>query len=522
MNFCDQPRTSDHSQPRKPAHTTRRRLMTGAAAILAGFTLCALGAEPTSSASAATLQNAPPANALLGTNLVPARPIPLITGTQSYKGGGSTIPVTVLPFTAGGEMSGPTHVPKSVLAPIPATVAKRMTAYLFPVNNWEWAYVIGPRGMTGKAEIATDGGAGFTLANADASIVFSHVGGSEFMAQGAAAQFFPAAGAALNRVGLGIKWTAKDLLHPATLSYRYNHRVALFSFASNSGRSVYGYAFYQPSYIGMFNMQAQFSFSADGADTSLAPYVMASALSNLTQVGASQLAGTVLSSPVTSIAAGNHVYRLPVPKGFPTQGMVLPTARGVAWIGQPTFIDTNTDAARGFTPANSSVPSGMFSINLGPAGEPTLGRGNFRTLTIIAPAQPGVWTNAPLYTSARLLETAGSNWLLYSVTYASLGMNQPAGNALYAISLQASQPVPRLLTSFLGAGGYFFTYGTYGPYVVYDKADDLNPQGKILQHIWLVNLGTGKRTRLPSTALRSGAVTANIEGRVVHVHMSQG
>ena len=120
-----------------------------------------------------------------------------------------------------------------------------MAAYLFPVSNLEWAYVIGPRGMAGKAKLATDGGESFTLANADASIVFRHVGGSPFIAQGGAAQFFPAAGAALNRAGLGIKWTAKDLLHPATLSYRYNHRVALFSFASKSGRSVYGYAFYQ-------------------------------------------------------------------------------------------------------------------------------------------------------------------------------------------------------------------------------------------------------------------------------------
>ncbi|MHB1629866.1 MAG: hypothetical protein ACYCVB_16115 [Bacilli bacterium] len=382
--------------------------------------------------------------------------------------------------------------------------------------------MIGPRGMTGIAELATDGGAGFTLANADASITFSHIGGSPFMAQGGAALFFPAAGAALNRAGLGIKWTAKDLLHQATLSYRYSHRVALFSFASKSGRSVYGYAFYQPAYIGQFNMQAQFSFSTNRADTSLAPYVMASALSNLTQVGEPQLAGAVLPAPVTPVAAGNHVYRLPAPKGFPTQGMVLPTVRGVAWIGQPTFIYINAHARPGLTPTNSSVPSDMFSINLGPAGEPTLGRGNFRTLTIIAPAQPGVWSNAPLYTSARLLETAGSNWLLYSVTCASLGMNQPAGNALYAISLKASQPVPHLLTSFLDAGGYFFTYGTYGPYVIYDKADDLNPQGKILQHIWLVNLDTGQRTRLPSTALQSGAVTANIGGRVVHVHMSQG
>ena len=496
--------------------------MTGAAAILAGFTLCAQGAAPASPASAATLQNTLPPNTLLGTNLVPAHSIPLITGTQSYKGGGSTIPVTVLPFTSGVQMTGPTHVPKSVLAPIPATVAKRMAAYLFPVNNLEWAYLIAPRGMAGKAELATDGGESFTLANADASIVFRHVGGSPFIAQGGAAQFFPAAGAALDRAGLGIKWTAKDLLHPATLNYRYNHRVALFSFASKSGRSVYGYAFYQPAYIGQFNMQAQFSFSANRADAGLAPYVMASALSNLTQVGEPQLAGAVLPSPVTPVAAGNHVYRLPVPKGFPAQGLVLPTARGVAWIGQPAFIDTNTDAARGFAPANSSVPSDMLSISLGPAGEPMLGRGNIRTLTLIAPAQPGVWTNAPLYTSVRLLETAGSNWLLYSLTYTRPGMNQPAGNALYAISLRSSQPAPHLLTSFLDAGGYFFTYGTYGPYVVYDTANDLNPQGKILQHIWLVNLSTGRRTHLPSTALQSGAVTANIGDRLVHVRMIQG
>ncbi|MHB1629905.1 MAG: hypothetical protein ACYCVB_16310, partial [Bacilli bacterium] len=110
MNFCGQPRTNDRSQPRKPARATRRRLMTGAAAILAGFTLCVLGAEPSSSASAATRQNTLPPNVLLGTDLVPAHPIPLITGNPHYTGGGSTIPVTVLPFTSGVEMTGPAHV----------------------------------------------------------------------------------------------------------------------------------------------------------------------------------------------------------------------------------------------------------------------------------------------------------------------------------------------------------------------------------------------------------------------------
>ncbi|MHB1629865.1 MAG: hypothetical protein ACYCVB_16110, partial [Bacilli bacterium] len=42
----------------------------------------------------------------LGTDLVPAHPIPLITGNPHYTGGGSTIPVTVLPFTSGVEMTG--------------------------------------------------------------------------------------------------------------------------------------------------------------------------------------------------------------------------------------------------------------------------------------------------------------------------------------------------------------------------------------------------------------------------------
>ncbi|MHB1684851.1 MAG: hypothetical protein ACYCYO_18840 [Bacilli bacterium] len=500
------------SQPPRRRFTNRKRFVS--AALIAAFASCATIVLAPASAPASAMASAAGAavsqTVLMGTNLIPDHPIPLVTGPIGSAQNISRIPVVVLPFSSAGEMAKPADLPTTVLAPVPPNAAKRLAAYLFPINQCNWVYMIGPRKMKGTAELAADGGASVKLQNAHASLTLRHVGGSPLIVEGMASQFFAAAGEDLNHAGLGLKWSRRDLLQNASIAYRYEHRLALYAFQSKQGQSVYGYGFFQPSYIGPYSMAAQFVYSADNTDASLAPWVMASSLSTLTQIGEPQLSGTPIAAPMTPVPAGNRTYRLPVPKGFNTQGMALPTSAGVAWIGQPTWLNTGNGM-------RADIPSGSFSINLSPPGTKTLAYPSVRELTTVASYRLGTITDAPWYMSVYLMQTAGPNWLLYGTYFAAVGMNQPAGNDLYAIRLQGGHPIPEHITSFLDAGGYFFSLGAYGQYVVYDQSDDLDAHGIIFHHIWLVDLSTGKRVHLASSALHGSTVTTVIHGKRVRI-----
>ena len=491
-----------------------RRRTAAASLLLAGLAACAAAMLPPASALASGTAAGGGANTLQNTGLTPKSPIPLVAVRSGDAQSASRLPVVAVPFLSAVQMAKPAHTPATVLAPVPANAAHRLAAYLFPVNQWDWVYLIGPRGLRGRAELANDGGVAVTLRNSHASLELMTPGGSPLMAQGMAGQFFPAAGEALNRAQPGAKWTREDLLQHATIAYHNRHRLALFAFRSQNGRSVYGYSFYQPSYIGAFAWASEFVCAASGTDAGLAPWIMASSLAALTGIGEPQLSGTPVPAPLTGVFAGGRSYRLPVPRGFSTQGMVLPTAAGVAWIGQPAWIDTGTGM-------RADIPAAPFSINLSPPGTKTLTYpADARQLATVAPYKLGAFTNAPWYTSVSLMQTAGPDWLLYSATYAATGMNQPAGNSLYAINLRTGSASPEHIASFLDAGGMFFSLGTHGPYVAYDQSTDLDPKGTILHSIWLVDLNTGKRVHLPPSALHGSTVTTVIGGRRVRIAMS--
>lgn len=479
--------------------------------------LCVMALAPTENSFATTK---PPQT--LGDNLTPAHALPFITGQIGFTGHGSMVPVTVLPFTSGLAMSKFKSPPKFVLAPVPPAVAKRVSAYLYPVNEGEWAYVIAPRGMTGNAGLGTDGSGGFNLQSPDATLSFDHVGGSTFMAQGAAALFFPAAGQALNRDNAGVKdvtpWSRQDLLQHANLSYRDHNHLALFAFTSTSHHFVYGYAFYQPDMnrTGAFNTQAEFDFSSDQRYRDLAPYVMASGLTTLIQIGDPSLAGTAIAMQSRTVVSGGRDWQLTAPKGLAGTTMALATPRGVAFIQEPGFTQTATNSPY------AKIPNTYYGISLSASTTRNLtAEQTIRGLALIPPYQLGPWTDEPLYAYVNLSRSAGPNWLLYTTTWAGIGMVQPEDNALFAVSLQAANKAPMRITSYLNGGSYFFSYGTYGSIVVYDESNDLSPKGATIQNIGMIDLRTGERTYLPSSDLHDGVITVGVAGRIVHIPLRQ-
>lgn len=449
--------------------------------------------------------------------LVPKEPIELPAEPNKYTGKLSDIPTVAVKFSTPVTLPKPVTPPSEVLAPVPASVAKRVAAYLFPVNQWDWVYLIAPRGLHGTAELGDDGSDCIVLQNQHALVELDTPGGSPLMASGLAAQFFPAAGEYQNSEDSGSHYNRNDLLHPATVHYKYQHRLSAFAFRSREGKSVYGYSFYTPSmksaYIGAFGQSALFVYASDGTDSSLAKWVMESGLSSFVNVGEPELSGSPIQTVDTQVKVGTHSYQASVPKNFSTQGLAVATPDGIAWINNPLWIHTGP----GMRP---DIPTGPFSINLSPASAKSLGG---KELAIIPSYKLPDASNQPWYTSVSLVGTAGPNWLLYETSYAARGMNQPAGNDLYAISLHSDAINPKQIhiASFFDAGGQFFAVGVYGSYVVYDQSDDLNSKGNMTHNLWLVNLANGKHHHLPSLSLKGSTVTVKVQGKLVRITLRQ-
>ncbi len=507
------------ARPRKTAkdfggRSVRARLALTGAACATALLL------PPAAITVASAQSAAPQTLRLYSNTVlkPRNPIPLPALPNLDNPWSTRIPTVVVKVSSAVEMATPASPPPSVFAPVPANVANRLAAYLFPVNQWDWMYVIGPRGLKGTAELAADGSDAIVLKNKHAFIELDTPGGSPIAAFAMAEQFHPAAGKALAHAGLGITYSQSDSLRHSTVQYEYRHRLALFAFASQGGQSVYGYNLYDPSGQAMevnpFGRSAQFVYASDRTDANLAKWVVQSGLSALTHIGAPDLSGAPIKTATVSVSAGNRAYTLQAPEGFSSYGMATLTGSGVAWLQQPTWVDTGSGM-------RADIPSGPFFIELSPP--------NSRTLTVASPTRQLVSippyklpdaSNVPWYTSVDLLRTAGPHWLLYTTTYAGVGMNQPAGNDLYAIDVGSASSRPVHITSFVYAGGMFFSVGVYGSYVVYDQSGITGAKGGFSHHIWLVDLNTGKRRHLPTSALKGSTVSVTIHGKRVNVLLS--
>lgn len=112
----------------------------------------------------------------------------------------------------------------------------------------------------------------------------------------------------------------------------------------------------------------------------------------------------------------------------------------------------------------------------------------------------------------------GGRFLPYIEIWAGYGMNQPATNNLYVFDLKSHRN--QMITEFRIFGGSFFSIGTNGDELVYDKSGIIDAKGDFVHHLWLVNLATGKSTHLPTSDLHGQTVIAKVNGKSQHIPLT--
>lgn len=450
--------------------------------------------------------------------LIPKRPIPIIAPSLLQNGVGNPVPVVQVPVTAavGSEVS--VNPPVQVNAAVTPAQAKQLAAYLIPVNQYTWLYLLGPRGMHGKVELAADGSASISLTEADATIELSLSGGSPVMAASLSKPFFESA--RTNMVSYGLdKQVSKNNIPNTTVQYRYNHHVAVFAFENTKGQSVYGYNYYNSNSAdaGPFDQGTVFTYEATGVAKSLTSAVMASALANLQDIGESSVNGPTVATKDSTVQFGTKSVKLETPSLPSFTPQAVDTSAGIVWLSQPGWISAYPKQSHGL------IPNGPFFINLTKqiSNSDSLSKTPSQTLVTIPAYQLGVSVNEPLYNNVWFEGTAGSKWVLYTVSGAAPGMNDAANSALYAVNAGNPGAAPTFISSYMDGGGGFFFVGHSGSTVVYDVANDLNPNGNIKNSISMIDLSTGKRTPIPSNDLKNGIVTVNIDGTTQHVKLKE-
>ncbi|WP_067623622.1 hypothetical protein [Alicyclobacillus acidiphilus] len=441
--------------------------------------------------------------------LVPAKPLPVVAPKLNGNGPGQLVPVVRVPVTVAISEQLSMSAPKAVYAQVSVGDAKRLAAYLVPVDPNTWMYILAPRGMTGKVELAADGSGVVELKSSDASIGLSFSGGSPISAAALGEPFFARARKDLVSDQVGSHPPNHNLPN-TSVQYFDNNRLAVFAFASTKGQSVYGYDYYglNSSDAGPLCQGALFSYAAKGSAKKLASDVMASAIATLDEIGEPNLQGPVVPTISQSATVSGRKVSLLEPKlaGFTPQ--VEAANAGIVWLSQPRVIAVDPEAPHGVIPEYAYY----LNVTSGPvAAGAKLNTVESQTLTAIPAYQLGDSVNNPMYNSVRLIGVTGSNWVLYEVTASPLDANSGESN-LYAIDASKPNSKPILITPFMDGGGGFFYVGYVGTTVVYDVANDLNPNGNIVHHIAMLNLATGVRTSVPSTALKNGVVTVQIDG----------
>ena len=204
-----------------------------------------------------------------------------------------------------------------------------------------------------------------------------------------------------------------------------------------------------------------------------------------------------------------------------SDGHAVRTPQGVAWIWQPPT------AMKGPVGSPwSKVPTGSYYIAFATPQNGQVVQNSVQLKQPISSLRIVSGDNDVFYTYPRLGSLVNNRWLLYTVTWAVPGMNQPYGNDLHAYDIQTGKDTT--ITSFVDAGGMFFSMGTSGRYLVYDKSGIIDAKGDFGHSVWLVDLATGKQTKLPTSDLiKSGStsgesVRVTIGGTTLIIPMAQG
>ena len=93
--------------------------------------------------------------------------------------------------------------------------------------------------------------------------------------------------------------------------------------------------------------------------------------------------------------------------------------------------------------------------------------------------------------------------------------SQTASMNAYVFDLKSGNH--RLVTSFPLFGGYFFSVGTSGDFLAYDKSGVIAAPKNFAHNLLLVNLKTGKTTHLPTSDLHGQMVKAMVDGQTIHI-----
>ncbi|QSO52413.1 hypothetical protein JZ785_00105 [Alicyclobacillus curvatus] len=421
----------------------------------------------------------------------------------------TTVPVVQVPFTATVSMQKLT-APKTIATSIPPQLQGKLVAYYVQYNATTGFYLLGPSGMTGTAELATDGSFEVYLHGTHARIELDTSGASPLVTNGMAAPFFTSADTAVRKQMSG---TAPGLLSPATVIHP-NANTAYFSFATKNGQKIAGWQDYLPQ--SQVN-SARMIYAADSANWPYAQYVLRAGVNLLDNVLAPQIKGRLVQSqPTTATINGQSIL---IPN---SNGVAANTSRGVVFIWEPPIVQRESMASAPW----SRIPTAPYSFAFSTPHNGEILPNSVQLHGDIPYVRTVDGDNHVYYAFPHIYGTTGTQWLLYTVTWAAPGMNQPANNDLHVYDLETGRDTS--ITSFLNAGGLFFSFGTSGKYLTYDKSGIIDAKGDTGHSVWLVDLTTGKQTKLPTSDLiKSGAssgksVRVMLGGKIVIIPLNEG
>lgn len=390
--------------------------------------------------------------------------------------------------------------PMRVWADVPSQLAPKLAAYFVQMDQTTSFYLIGPRGMAGTVELRADGSFDVLLKNAHTAIELGTPGGSVMTTWVMAAPFFSSARNSLIRSGLDFK--PRPLSHVTVK--RPNTNTALFAFIDQRGYRVAGYAFYQPQWnSSAFGASAQMVFRADKSGWQYAPWVLGSAVSTLDNVGEPQIGGQVLRE-------GDQPYMSEGPY-YPV-GAAIKVGQRLVWLQNQTYVQRG---AVGFP--GSHFPIMPFTLMVAADDDGRLVPNSEMEMAEIPWMRSFMADNQPLYDNPFLLTPTLGRFLPYIEIWAGYGMNQPETNDLYVFDLNSQSK--RLITSFQLFGGRFFSVGTSGNYLAYDKSCFISAKGRLSHNIQLVNLSTGQQTHLPAPDLHGVTVITKMKGQTIRIKL---
>lgn len=421
--------------------------------------------------------------------------------TQYY----TMLPVVHVKFVSGGPDIAALSAPKSIATSVPPSLKGKLVAYFIQLDTNSFCYLIGPRGMTGQAVLAGDGGFGVYLHNNDAQMELDLSGGAPAPAASMVAPFFPTAGEYVVKAmpGPHTPWT----LAPVTI-VRPVSGEADFAFAAKNGRNMAGVSFFLTS---PYPRSALFAYKSDSRDWALAPYVMQAASNFVNNVQAPELGGTSVSQQNKPVSIGGQSYTLP--HGNPA---AIQTPQGIAWVWQPAFVKK----LQGQAPTSTIPTSDYFIMIEKPKGKKVAANGPAVDDIPFVRVVDG--ENDAYYAFPSYLSMTENRWIWYWVSWAGLGMNQPATNDLHVFDLKTNKDT--VITSFGLFGGVFFSVGTSRQYLAYDQSGIIDAKGDTVDKVTLVNLASGEKEKLPSSDLTTASdgtktVRATVNGQQIVITM---